>query len=62
MAGLAGTYGGILSSAGWTRKNRLHPRHSLPILPSLVEDARIRHRYSVSLVSFADVRNSHRHD
>ena len=47
----------VTSSAGWTGKKILHLSHSLPILPSLVGDARRRHRYNVSFVSFADVRN-----
>ena len=52
----------VTSSAGWTGKKILHLSNSLPILPSLVEDARRRHCCSVSLVSFADVRNPPCHD
>jgi hypothetical protein len=42
-------------SAGWTGKKILHLSNSLqPILPSLGEDDRRRHCYSLSGVSFAD--------
>ena len=52
----------VTSSAGWTGKKILHLSNSLPLLPSLGEDTRRLHRYSVSRVSFADVRNPPCHD
>ena len=41
----------VTSSAGWTGKKNLLLNNSLPIGPSLVEDARRLHRSSVSRVS-----------
>ncbi len=52
----------VTSSAAWGGKKILHLGHPLHILPFVVEDACIRHRYSVSRVSSPDVRNSQCHD
>jgi hypothetical protein len=52
----------VTSSAGWTGRKILHSSNSLTILPSVGEDGCRRHCYSLSGVSFADVRNSPCHD
>ncbi len=52
----------VTTSAGWTGKKILFQSHSLHIFPLVTEDARIRHRYSVSRVSFAYGLNPPCHD
>ena len=50
----------VTSSAGWTGKKIIHLSNSLPILPPWEKMLSYRchlHRYSVSGVPFADVRN-----